>query len=62
MSFSGLDKKSLAEIYVLLDICCRSGEGGSEESSVVQWRSQWGGGASGGAFKYEEVGSTVSLL
>ena len=57
MSFSGLDKKSLAEIYVLLDICCCSGEGGSEESYVVQWRSQWGG-----AFKYEEVGSTVSLL
>ena len=56
MSFSGLDKKSLAEIYVLLDICCCSGEGELRRSVAVTM------GAGGGAFKYEEVGSTVSLL
>ena len=54
MSFSGLDKKSLAEIYVLLDICCCSGEGELRRSVAVTM--------GGGAFKYEEVGSTVSLL
>ena len=57
MSFSGLDKKSLAEIYVLLDICCCSGEGGELRRSVAVTM-----GRRGGAFKYEEVGSTVSLL
>ena len=57
MSFSGLDKKSLAEIYVLLDICCCSGEGGGGEL-----RRSLAVTMGGGAFKYEEVGSTVSLL